>query len=443
MAATARATTRTGRATPPHSGLAGGLRATTLAAVTLLAVAFGVGCTPSPDEVDDEQPLVIGDGAPELLDELATIAEQVAELRGLEVLEPIHLDVVSEQELIEIHRELRAEDAEDEERTERRDRRQRALEALHLLPEGVDIDAAFEELVEVGVLGMFSPRTERAYAVAIDGELSPAVTATVAHELLHALQHQHAGLERMDDIDEPDERFALTTLVEGDAVTLEEAWVDEHLDEDEQQERDRTLARLGTDAQSTLVGIPVYLLLKQLLPYQIGEPFVARLLEEGGQEAVDAALEDPPRTSVEVIDPQLYLDGFEPREPEPLLAPGEGWEEFHATTFGAWQVDVFSYTLGPGRSPIGGQWRGGHLRAWSDGQDGVAAAFSVTFDGDAAETFCDRLGAWYERRAGAEAADDGTLRTDRDVVRLDCGAEDVRLAVAADRSLADAILGDA
>jgi hypothetical protein len=416
-----------------------GRRALVLALVLLAAVACDRPVA-QPDEEAPDDRLIVGDGDPETLGELEAIAEQIAELRGLDFIEPVHLDVVTEEELVEVYRELRDEQAEDPEHVELRDERQRALETLHMLPEGVDLDEAIEAMVQVAVLGLFSPRTERAYAVSSDGELEPAVTATVAHELLHALQHQHVDLNRMEDIDEPDERFAFSSLVEGDALTIEEAWVEAHLDDEAQEERDRTLGRIGMDAQEVLSDIPLYVLVKQGLPYEIGEPFVSHLVEEGGQQAVDDALEEPPRTSVEIYDPQLYLDGFEPRTAPPLALPGDGWEEFHATTFGAWQVDFFSFTLGPGHAPIGSQWRGGALRAWTDPDDRVAAAFSVTFAGDAADTFCDRLPIWYQAHAGASAEQDGVLQTQRNVVVVDCDGQDVRLAAAPDVSLANAVL---
>lgn len=393
------------------------------------------------DEGADQGPLVVGDGDPQVLAVLDEIAGQVAELRGLEVRSPIRLDVVSSEELVEIARELH-EQAADDERLAIREARQRTLEALHLLPVGVDLDEASEAMIEVGVLGLFAPRTERAYAVAEDGELSPAVSSTIAHELLHALQHQHFDLDRMTDIDEPDERFAFAAVVEGDAVLIEEAWIDQHLDQEQQQERDLEFARLGAAAQETFSELPRYLLIKQLQPYSLGERFVSRVLEEGGQEALDAAIADPPRTSAEVRDPQLYLDGFTPTDPPPLTSPEGDWQELHASRFGAWQVDVYSATMPRGHPPIGQYWRGGELEAWTDDDGRVIAAFSVTFDGDAGTTFCERLPTWYEHHASAELADDGTWSTDQDVAVLDCDDQNVRLAIAPDRALADGVLAD-
>ncbi len=393
------------------------------------------------DERWDDDPLVVGDGDPEVLAALEQIAGQVAELRDLEVRSPIHLDVVSSEELVEIARELN-EEAIDDERLARRDDRQRALETLHLLPVGIDLDEAGEAMIEVGVLGLFAPLTERAYAVADDGELSPAVSSTVAHELLHALQHQHFGLDRLTDIDEPDERFALASVVEGDAVLIEEAWIEENLDEEQQEERTLQFARLGAAAQETFDELPDYLLIKQLQPYSLGERFVSRLLEEGGQEALNAAIADPPRTSAEVRDPQLYLDGFTPTDPPPLTAPEGDWHELHSSRFGAWQVDVYSATMPRGHPPIGQYWRGGQMESWIDDEGRVIAAFSVTFDGDAATTFCERLPTWYEHHTEADVANDGTWSTGQDVAVLDCDDQNVRLAIAPDRTLAESIVGD-
>lgn len=392
-------------------------------------------------ERSDDDPLVVGDGDQQVLAALGLIAEQVAELRDLELRSPIHLDVVSSAELVEIARELNEEAADDEDLARREDR-QRALEALHLLPAGIDLDEASEALIEVGVLGLFAPRTEQAYAVAEDGELSPAVSSTVAHELLHALQHQHFDLDRMTDIDEPDERFAFASVVEGDAVLIEEAWIEDHLDQEQQQQRDLEFARLGAAAQETFSELPQYLVIKQLQPYSLGERFVSRLLEEGGQEALDAAIADPPRTSAEVRDPQLYLDGFTPTDPLPLTSPAGDWQDLHASRFGAWQVDVYNATMPRGHPPIGQYWRGGEMEAWTDDEGRVIAAFSVTFDGDAGTTFCERLPTWYEHHTGAEIANDGSWSTGQYVAVIGCDDQNVRLAIAPDRALADGVIAD-
>lgn len=391
---------------------------------------------PDPSEHDD---LVVGAGDPDLLAELGAIAAEVAELRQLEILEPIQLDIVTAQDLVGINRELLDEAAEDEERQARRDQRQRALEALHLLPEGVDLDAASEAMIEVAVLGVFIPDREQAYAVAEEGELSPAVRATVAHELLHAIQHQHLDLSRAEDLHEPDERFAFTAVVEGDAVLIEEDWVDDHLDAEERQEREQELGRLGVEAQGVLDELPPYLLLKQLLPYELGVAFVDELRETEGDEAVDDALRDPPATSVELYDLELYLDGFEPEEPRPLNDPGEEWSSFHTSRFGAWQVDMFSYSLSMPLSPLGASWRGGHLEAWERDEE-VAGAFSVTFEEDGAVSFCERLPGWFELHAGATEVDDATWELERGTLRIGCDGPDLQLAVGPDRATADAIL---
>lgn len=387
---------------------------------------------PDPEEVR----VVAPDGSD--LPDLNLLASQVVEIRQLDVLEPVTLQLVSSAELVEVQRETRGSISDAEEHDHRRER-QRALEALHLLPEGVDLDAAAEAMVEVATMGAFSVEREQVYAVAEDGELSPAVRANIAHELVHAIQHQHTDLSRVDDLTEPDEIFAFTAVVEGDAILVEQAWVNDHLDSAEQEDRDQQLARISLEAQGALAEIPPYLLLRHLMPYELGEAFVADLLDAEGAQAIEEVLRNPPTTSVELYNPELYLEGFEPHEPLALVDPGEGWEMFHSSTFGAWQVDMFSYSLPTPLSPLGAGWRGGTLKAWERG-DEVVAGFTVTFEDDRALELCERLPNWFKVHAEAAERVDDTWDLERGTLRIGCDERDVQVAVGPDRGSADAIL---
>jgi len=97
-----------------------------------------------------------------------------------------------------------------------------ALRALGLLDGSVNLVAAETAADQAGgVLGYYTPTAKAVY---LRGRtLTPAVRVTLAHELTHALQDQHFGLNRLGrQAVTEGQQFGLTALEEGDAVLDED-----------------------------------------------------------------------------------------------------------------------------------------------------------------------------------------------------------------------------
>jgi hypothetical protein len=72
--------------------------------------------------------------------------------------------------------------------------------------------------------------------------------------------------------------------------------------------------------------------------------FVRALYREGGWEAVNAAYQDPPRTTEHILHPDKFLTREAPRNPAPPSIEdtlGEGWSLFDLSPFG--EFDVYNY----------------------------------------------------------------------------------------------------
>ncbi|MFC7172754.1 Hvo_1808 family surface protein [Haloplanus litoreus] len=140
-----------------------------------------------------------------------------------------------------------------------------------------------------------APDEDRIVVVS-DGERPTVDRRTLAHELVHALQDQHFGVERVTLT--RDERLARQGLIEGDAGYVEDLY----------ERRCRSnwscVPRPSSPGASLDGNMGVYVAAYQ--PYSDGPAFVHRLRRRGGWTAVNAAYANPPTSSMQVIHPERY-----------------------------------------------------------------------------------------------------------------------------------------
>ena len=194
--------------------------------------------------------------------------------------------------------------------------------ALFLVGEDEDSVAVQGENRNVSVGGFYSPETEQLVIVS-DSEQPQMDEVILGHELIHALQDQHFNLSEYDQRTR-DGYSAQNGLIEGSASYVEyeyrqlcegDEWQCVTPPEEEpggEQNPEREPANFG-------------LLLLDYQPYSDGPTFVDHLHEDGGWERVDAAFDNPPRTSQQIIDPERYPDD-EPRDVTIEDSQGEEWD---------------------------------------------------------------------------------------------------------------------
>jgi len=207
------------------------------------------------------------------------------------------------------------------------------LRALGLVGSDFDFNAASSVLDAQGVVGFYDQDTKK---MVIRGEDlgDTDVRVTVVHELTHALQDQHFGLTKLQNATKSSgEDFALTTLVEGDAVWVEEDYV-ATLPQAEQDAYYTAAGSTGADSPegSTRAtpevgsGVDVSPILDHIFsaPYDLGYGFVDYLRSGGSTKAVDRALRHPPPSDEQVLDPVALLGHEHPvAPPVPRLEAGE------------------------------------------------------------------------------------------------------------------------
>ncbi|MFB6193559.1 MAG: Hvo_1808 family surface protein, partial [Halobaculum sp.] len=168
-------------------------------------------------------------------------------------------------------------------------------EAQFVLGENESVESSLESLYGSGIVGFYAPRDDRIVIVS-DSETPRIDRATLAHELVHALQDVHFDRARRTT---RDGRTAQTGLREGDANLVAALYERRCRSEWSCLPRPNATAAVDRDA-----GLYVDV----IAPYTDGPAFVDRLRDRGGWAAVNDAYDDPPVSSEQLIHPDAYPD---------------------------------------------------------------------------------------------------------------------------------------
>ena len=282
-----------------------------------------------------------------------------------------------------------------------------ALRALGLLEPGIDLIEAFEDLLGAGVVGFYSYDTK---SLAVRGEdLGPYTRSVVVHELTHALDDQHFGLERPALDEDSEASGAFEALVEGDAMRVEEEYVDT-LSPREKAAYDE--AEEDAAGEADFEDLPEVVVNSTIFPYAFGPDFVEEVLDDGGERAVDAAFGEPPTTTEQILVPPAYFDGDEAK---PVAEPKAEAKKRYSDVIGAWFLYLVLAEELDGEQAVAASrgWGGDRFVTWVDGdRTCLAANFVMDTAADTAE-LRDALAEWAEAAEDAQVAGDDpvTLRS--------------------------------
>ena len=262
------------------------------------------------------------------------------------------------------------------------------LQMVGFAPPTFDYLGEILKLLEAQLEGFYEPKNGTMYLAAdLKG---PQATATLAHELVHALQDQKWDLKKRSDYKpgRGDEAMALACLAEGDATSLMLDFV---------MKPDRSALDIPNDAIRELMAsginmgdiqsVPHILRSTLVAPYMEGLGFVHELRRKGDWRAVDAAWDRLPTTTEQI----LHVEKWEANEPgivipaPTALALGEGWKMDDADTFGELGFALtFAEWMEPeeARKAAAG-WGGDRTAVFSKGEQ-IAYAVHVRYDGAAA-----------------------------------------------------------
>ena len=279
------------------------------------------------------EPAAAGALPPEVAPLPADLAKRILELvataekyRGLAAKAPVPAGVIEEAALrSQVAAEVRKELPPEELRAV-----EAGLEAFGLIPQGLDLERYYPELLLSQVVGYYDP--ERKYLSVVHREgslLGPAggnigeeeklEEMVLVHELTHALQDQHFDLRSFIEPDLlSDAATARLALVEGDAaVTMFEFYLGmpvtsipgaaEALSSLAGSSGELMEASPDLPGARELAGAPAWLRDMLLFSYLEGYSFCVSVRQKGGQVLLDRAFrDDPPRSSEQVLHPEKW-----------------------------------------------------------------------------------------------------------------------------------------
>jgi len=191
-------------------------------------------------------------------------------------------------------------------------------EALFVIGESQEANEQLRSATGQSTAGFYVPAEDHIRIITDSPENPTLDNTTLVHELTHALQDQSGDLgEQITATETQDAGLATDGVVEGEANYIEQRYVDRCGVEWECVETPSTGEQ---PQQPPNLGI----LLTLLHPYSDGPVYIDWLRERGGWDAVDAAFEDPPESTEQII----HLTDDEPVPIEYEDRARDGWETF-------------------------------------------------------------------------------------------------------------------
>ena len=297
------------------------------------------------------------------------------------------------------------------------------LRALGLASGDVDVFEDQNKLNAGRILAYYSP-TDREMVIRADeatlkgAPLRPSLRAVVVHELTHAAQDHEFGLRRIrEKAKDSGQSEAVTTLIEGHALAVENRYVSDNFSDEEREEYE-----MGTsESDSTdLSEVPQILSASQMAPYVFGPTFLKALEREPGFDPNDAFLKKQPLSLEQVILPSKYFRGDDPEEIEAPKVPKGGKFVFDERIS---QLDLYfllSRTLGaPLALQYSDSWGNGAYTVYSRNEENRDDVVCVAIDlrGETTEE-TENLAAAFEKWAERDSIPDASVELVDDVVSV-------------------------
>ena len=282
-------------------------------AVALLVAFAAIGVLAGEEDEEPEQAAPSGLSPEQVTERVGDIARDVERVRELE------FDRLPRVTLVRPEEAGRASVEELDRQVPRSRQRvaERLLAMLGLVPPGTRLRDVIGTALTEEVAGYYVPRTGTLALVRGDALEGFVAEVTLAHELTHALEDQHFGIDSPGVSDLLRDRpSAHAALIEGSATVAMVEYV--ILTQAGGQDlpaavRSRVLEQMEGIALPASSGLPRYVRESLVFPYAAGGGFVDRLEQRGGWAAVNRALgEDAPASTEQIMHPRKYEAGERP-----------------------------------------------------------------------------------------------------------------------------------
>ena len=269
---------------------------------------------------------------PEDLDQrLDAITYKTSVVRDLPTTELVPYELIDQEEF----RRMFIEDLEEDAKELALDTR--LYQRLGILGPNDDLAKLLTEVFSDIVLGFYETDDNKMYIISDNEDFSLNDRLTVAHEVTHALQQYEFDigglLDELKGYD--DQRMALRSLIEGDALISELLYMLIYFDEDEQTE---VQENRGTQDLTAFNAAPVFIQNTITFPYTDGYNFAVYLyLRNNDFSEINLAYNSRPVSTEQIIHPEKYDSAEEPIEvsiPDPTEILGTGWSAIDRNVMG-------------------------------------------------------------------------------------------------------------
>jgi hypothetical protein len=260
------------------------------------------------------------------------------------------------------------------------------LFALGTVPASFDYRRGLLDVMRAELLGFYEPHEKTMF---LGGDLhGQELDATLWHELVHALQDQHYGLEKLLDFsqDAGDWQGAVHALAEGDATSamLDAMFAPKGMHAPDLP--DSVMDLQGALSTGTVQQVPAIIKRSVVAPYVDGLSFVNAVRRRGGWPAVDAVWQWLP-TSTEQI---LHLEKYDAHEPPELLprfpqSAGGPAQQTYSDIYGEETLRILFEEWMPARAAhdAASGWAGDRVTVFSDGKT-TTIGWHIRYDDEAA-----------------------------------------------------------
>jgi hypothetical protein len=220
---------------------------------------------------------------------------------------------------------------------------------LGLIPDTLDLGALLLDLYSEQIVGYYDPETKTLYAV--EGVPAESLRPVVAHELVHALQDQHADLDSLISRERGNDRqLAAQAAIEGHAMLVMFALL---AGEAAGQMVDpatlpNPAEQLRLALESPGADLPVFrrapraLQEMLLFPYVAGASFVQTFWRTGLDDTRAPPLgEDLPQSTEQVLWPVAHFIDDRDSPTELRFADAGEWRVLYGNTLGAFETRLF------------------------------------------------------------------------------------------------------
>ncbi|MEP7048723.1 MAG: hypothetical protein ABJB12_00155 [Pseudomonadota bacterium] len=278
------------------------------------------------------------------------------------------------------------------------------LFALGAVPASFNYRQGLLDVMRSELLGFYEPHEKTMFLGAdLHGQ---ELDATLWHELVHALQDQHYGLEKLLNFsaDAGDWQGAVHALAEGDATSamFDALFADKGLRAPDLP--DSMMNLQAALSAGVVQQVPAIIKRSVIAPYVDGLAFVNEARRRGGWQAVDAIWGRLPASTEQI----LHFEKYQAQElPEniPLLAPDAVGPNAatYSDIYGEEALRILFEEWMPARAAheAASGWAGDRITAFADTSGATSVAWRIRYDSDAAA-----LGGLRAFARGALAAED-------------------------------------